>query len=366
MADLREWPKQCLTAGERLLAWVCFGVLRLVHYISQLVPKLQLSRKFWLCGDIDGRTWAPAVVINDRQFNKSMSLPSILEVQVDGLEETVHPEELAPVARLFPDCPKFNVNVAFSCGRAHLIHPGVYNNPSSPWFNVFVGYYQIDVPTSLWDHPFGYRSDAANGFTLDEDELTRLGRADWNYFSNYMYGVPLERLDAVGQGPVTLTRLGRTPVGSHTWDRIRVSDVSVASAYVSHLDVNLENTYKFLNNIWRAAFGRPYRSDRPEESFFPTSLSAELLVCWALDESDDRDLGGPVYRTYVFGGTVNEWWARQPDPDVDRREHNRQFLALQMKTLETLIRDEFPSLGFPVAAAVPAEHPAIAWAEPAA
>ena len=164
MTDLRQWPRERRLAGRRFTAWVCFGLLRLLHQLSHLLPVIKVPRWVKLAGDIDNRTWAPAVEIADPRFGRSMSLPSIMEVRIDGRAGTVEPTELEPVARrLFPAYPAFSVNVAFSCGRSRRIRPGVYADPRSPWFNVFVGYYQIDAPRSGWDRPFGYRPDGPAG-----------------------------------------------------------------------------------------------------------------------------------------------------------------------------------------------------------
>jgi hypothetical protein len=340
---------------RRFRAWLALVLLRLLRRFAHLAPRLRLPGWFPLSGDIDGHTWAQPVVINDRRFGRSMTIPAILEIVVDGTSGTTIPKVLSPVARrLFAGYQPFTFNVAFSCGRSRALRPGVYGNPRSPWFNIFVGYYEIDVAQSLWGRPFGYQPDGHSGFKLKLGDIERLGEADWNYFSNYMYGVPLSAIEAADQVDVELIALSRREIAGRLWDHIVGSGTKVSTAYVSKGDEGAlaDNDY-VLNDIWRSAFGLPFTGKTPPASFFPASMGAELFACYVASESD-RDLGVPVYRTFIFGGTVNEWWAADVDSQR-RRQHNEDFLKLQLDTVEHLIISDFAHLGFDLTTALSVE-----------
>ena len=165
--------------------------LRLVRATAHRFPRLSVPGWVPLAGDIDGRGWAPPVSVEGFSYGKSMTIPAILEIHIDGRTGEAKPGVLAPVAtRLFDGYPPFVFNVSFACGASKPFQPAVYGDPRSPWFNVFVGYYEIDVTKREWERPFGYRRNAAGDFELELEDISRLGEADWNYFSNFMYGVP--------------------------------------------------------------------------------------------------------------------------------------------------------------------------------
>ena len=334
-------PTHMLRPVRRFGAWTALLFLRAIRQVAILLPVIKIPRWVRLAGDIAGLTWAPPVVIKDATFGTSMTIPSILEVIIDGQAGVTTPSALGVVTdELFRDYPKFIVNVAFSCGKARSFRPGPYANPGSRWFNVFVGYYQIDVPKSVWSRPFGYRPDGRGGFSIDPTEIAKLGRADWNYFSNYLYGVPLSSLRATPD-QAELAMLPPVTIGSQTWDHLGGSNIRVASIYQARAGEQLVDTWYVLNNLWRAAFGQPYTGEDPNVSFGLTDLEAELLVGYG-EDSDDHDLHRPVYRTYVFGGTVNRSWARADS--ARRQPENARFLRLQMTTLTRLIETKFGNL----------------------
>lgn len=83
--------------------------------------------------------------------------------------------------------PPLLFNVCFACGAPEgPTRVGLYGDPRSRWFNVFLGYYQLDVLANAASSPFGYDT---NGDVV-KDQVLRIGKSDWNYFSNWMYGVP--------------------------------------------------------------------------------------------------------------------------------------------------------------------------------
>ena len=331
-------------SAGRAGAWVALGSLTLAHTVARALPGLRVPGWVPLAGAVMGRTWAVPVLPRRGPFGPTMSSPTVLAITIDPLCGVAVPQELAPVAqRVFKGRPEFVVNVGFTCGRSRLLAPGPYTDPRSQWFNLFAGCYQIDVPKAAWAHPFGYRK-GPSGFSVWPEDIARLGQADWNYFSNYMYGVPLEVVRRLGAAPVSLRHEGRKQVGEHWWDRLTGTGIEVSSAFVSTTDGHaLDPDVNFLQALWRASFGQPYSSQDPRSSFFRTPVSTELLVCF--DEAyDARNLKTDVYRTFVFGGSVNDWWAAQQP--ASRRGENEKFLAYQLDQVERVLAGDFAGLGF--------------------
>jgi hypothetical protein len=141
-----------------------------------------------LVGEIHDRFEVTPAVIDDEEFGRSSSYPQVLEIIVSDDEQW--PLGVGKIVNdvFFDKDPPIVFNVCFSChepddGRSE------YADPTSHWFNVFFGFYEIDVPAKEWGRPFGFKS-AEEVREIEFDDLKRIGKSDWNYFSNYMYGVP--------------------------------------------------------------------------------------------------------------------------------------------------------------------------------
>jgi hypothetical protein len=350
------------------LAFPIFSLIRwlsLTRTMRFLTRHLRLPGWIPLLGNIDGRYLSPPVTV---WFDgrRSMSAPT-LKIVIDGLEKTTSPGALQPVSeKLFDGRPRFVFNVCFSCGRG-ATH-GVYADPESIWFNVFFGYYQIDVPKELWGRPFGYL-DSAIGATpqIRGLDLVTIGEADWNYFSNFLYGVPLE----VVNREVTIDETSASPQGrrltleGRQWDVVLLDHMAVSSAYVAN-ERDLQMTpHPVLRALWRAAFGGPppRRSAVPGVSAFAsTTMSGRILMYWR-EDAHDRNLKGPVYRTFIFGATIDQSYPDRlvalatsragalPAGEAERIraqaiEDNRCFLRAQNAAIEALIRREYGDLGW--------------------
>lgn len=243
-------------------------------------------------GTLDGHAVVAPLVVDDPALGRSQGLPTLLRV------------DLAPAARgplgnvgarvhatYFPDAPPFAITVNFSTRRAG------YADPASPWFNSFFGAYELAVPAA-WGRPFGYRADGS----IAEEDLARILEADWNWLSNWVYGVPTDRVEgklALDAGWTART-LGTERIGGSDWDLVEVRGLRVVSAYVSGADgAWLHDNAPAWSATWRMAFGYPVRRETHPESFPTVSLRARLYLA-AQPDGDDG------WRTRVFGGAVRD------------------------------------------------------------
>jgi hypothetical protein len=297
-------------------------------------------RKAPLVGEVKNAIFVHGADFEDPVFGASRAMPTVLEIVVDDDEER-RPANVGALVKkaLFPHEHRFIFNVAFSCGDPGLFGRGLYTDPQSIWFNVFFGYYQLDVPRPQWERPFGYRLDEGHP-RIQFDDVVRIGKADWNYFSSRVYGVPLDAirpLDRFDMGKIAHQHLGRVRIGESWWDHVTLDGVEVVSAYTAPGEVHrLEDSDPLLSPIWRALFGRPHPRPGPTPSFVPTVMRAELYM--AYEEGKDLDLGSRAWKTLIFGGTV-----RSDHPD--RAEADR-FLALQLAALRKVMAHAYARAGF--------------------
>jgi len=237
--------------------------------------------------------------------------------------------------RLFADTGPLTLNIiaCVGLGADPGKGPGVYADPESPWFNVFFGVYQVDcAKADGWTRPFGY--EAANGVdsVVHGEDLVRIGTADWNWFSNYLYGVPAEicieysniDMGAVSfQPPPTVVRCGNS-----NWHQVSMSGVKVASGYESNApgaQQLVENS--ILTPTWQQSFGLPCPRPEYTTSFIPTVLRSALFMAYNEDDT--------AYHTLMFGGTAG----------VDTEE---AFLQAQVDAAVANIKSHYPDAGFPL------------------
>ncbi len=284
-------------------------------------------------GSIGGSTIVDEPVLSETGFGRTqLCTPSVLRVYVDERETSLADVGSIVKREMFPDHPDFVFNTVACVGRPENGGPGLYTDPESHWFNVFLGYYQLDAPKHSWSRPFGYVTAGGAGSEVAFDDLIRLGESDWNWFSNWMYGVPYEvakpysafELDEIP------TRVGGPErIGASEWHAVEMRNVEVASTYES----GAKGAARLADNsvvdpIWRRSFGRP--CPRPEwpESFIPTVLDAKLLIAYW--EDDD------AFHTVMFGGTSHAGG-------------DQDFLAAQMEAVRAVIGRSYPRLGFSAA-----------------
>jgi hypothetical protein len=299
-----------------------------------LEPKGELLMRFAPCGGAIGMRFQvdPA----DMDFNHPygplrLATPNVLRFFVGDEPRAISNIGQMVKRRLFPKHPGFVFNTVAYVGSPGPDNVGKYTDPESPWFNIFVGYYQIDAPIAAgWDRPFGYER---NGYAVHKQDLIRLGKADWNWFSNWNYGTPAEEIEAYDEIDATAAGIEQSDavqIGTTWWHPVAIGAVEVASTYESYFPeaAKLVRNSPFLTDLWRAFFGLPCPCSSQPTSFIPTTLRGSLFMAFQKDDV--------AYHTRIFGGTLEA--ADKTDKDG--------FLAAQMGALENLIAKQYGDLGF--------------------
>lgn len=285
-------------------------------------------------GAVGGQIEAHPPQVDDPTYGQSNSIiPTITRIPVDTVPRVGTPVGAMVKRALFADYPDFLFNVCFSVGPFRPFFPGAYGDPTSIWFNVFAGYYELDCPKPAWTRPIGYNL-STDGPSVNFDDLTRIAKADWNLFSNWMYGVPTDVVDLyVKPDAGTVCRhLGRRKVAESAWDLVDIDGFTAVSAYQSNAEGAaqlVENTP--LTPLWRVTYGEPNPQPGYDESFLGTTMRAQILMAFSEDET--------TFRTYIFGGTVNKAFGEQP---------NAELMEHQMAAVQEVITEHYPRLGFPL------------------
>ena len=131
-------------------------------------------------------------------------------------------------------------------------------------------------------------------------------------------------------------------MGAKHFDLLQLNHVEAATAYESENGAQLTNNDLIFSPVWRVAFGQPCpRPAATPRASSPVRMSAKLYMCFHAEEQD-TDFGEPVYRTLLFGGTINETWADTPE----KKKENERFLALQMNAVEKVMTHSYKDVGF--------------------
>lgn len=285
-------------------------------------------------GSVGGQIEAHPPMVDPAAMPPSRSIvPTITRIPVDRVQRVGTDVGRMVKETFFAAEPDFIFNVCFAVGAFPLGGPGNYGDPRSPWFNVFVGYYQIDCPKPAWKRPLGYEPQGGAMKVRFEDVL-RIGKSDWNYFSNWMYGVPIDAIKPYDRldPEVKCSVLGRRTVGKGAWDLVDLDGFSAVTSYQSSAPGAaqlVENTA--LTDLWRVTYGEPNPQPAYEKSFIGSNMHARLYM--AFTEDDD------AYHTYLFGGTVNKAFDGP---------QNDAFLADQLVACQSVIEAHYPTLGFPL------------------
>ena len=281
-------------------------------------------------GEVGRSTAVHPPEVDDPRFGKSQTCtPTILRIHVDDEKR-----ELCDVGRvvkqtMFPDHPPFVFNTVACVGAFTVGDPGPYTDPLSIWFNTFLGYYELDCDRALWTRPFGYQTADGSASLPEPEDLARLGKSDWNWFSNWDYGVPAAaalEYSGVNMKDIGFVNNGLVTIGRTRWHHVELRGAEVASCYVSDAagaSQLVQNT--IIDEVWRRSFGAPTpRPDYPE-SFIPTVVDAVVDMAYWEDET--------TFHTVLFGGTAKVG----SDPD---------FLPTQLQATRAVIATDYPDLGF--------------------
>jgi hypothetical protein len=311
--------------GEIVLSFeaCCRGLPRrlLSNFVLRFDPSL---------GEVGGDTGPHPPIVLDPAFGRSQACaPTILRIHVDDLDRELCRVGGIVKREMFPDYPPFVFNTVACVGAFPPGGRGLYTDPRSIWFNVFLGYYQLDCLKAGWSRPFGYESaNGAKSKPVGED-LTRLGKSDWNWFSNWNYGVPEEALlpySGIDMRTVKVVDKGVVPIGNSRWHEVELEGIEVASCYVSDAPGAgqlVGNTV--LGEVWQRSFGLPSPDAGFPDSFVPTRVKAIVDMAYWEDEV--------AYHTAIFGGTASV----RSDP---------AFLQAQLQVTKAVIAVDYPDLGF--------------------
>lgn len=287
--------------------------------------------KIPLIGEINDRfLYSPPSLI-DKSFGETTRFPSVLEIYID--KNASKPIDIGKLTHeiLFKDYPTMVFNVCFSCSRPHFwTNKSNYANPRSHWFNVFFGFYEINAPQSKWNRPFGFISgDSAE---LNKADLIKLAKADWNYFSNYMYGVPQEvcKQNSSISGNETIRVLNPSKtINEHSYIEAEVENIQVVSGYES-VQGGLVNNHPLFSPLWRKVFGTFPPEHNYPKSFIPTKMKMRFYIRY--DSDYDSDLDETSYNTYIYGGSINM--------DFPDSEYNERFLNAQLTGIRNSINKQ--------------------------
>ncbi|MBN1700150.1 MAG: hypothetical protein JW881_21745 [Spirochaetales bacterium] len=183
--------------------------------------------------------------------------------------------------------------------------------------------------------------------------MLRIGKADWNYFSNYVYGVQgeiVEQYDTTGNsGGHETETVGKISIGTKMWDVVVLEYIEVVSTYCpkSERTSRLKMNSAYYTPLWQNRLNPygvypeksviiPAPDHRQREPFFPVRMKAKILSTYKKEY--DGEFGYDVYRTFMFGGTICEAYH-------DKKE-NERFLEAQMKALKKVIYRHFRDIGF--------------------
>lgn len=331
--------------------------VRTAEALHALVDKLPASMRHLLdylpnVGHLGGHIClARPAVIDDPELGQSSATPSVLEVVVSKEQRDILKVGRKVHEKLFSQYPAFSFNVNFSCARVDpLTGRSAYADPRSHWHNVFFGRYQIDAPigkpgeADKWTRPFGFvRSGSTD---IHFDDIVRIGKADWGYFSSWMYGVPEAALNKIfaetdAAPRATMTVLDpKVLIKGLSYVECLVDGLWLPSTFVSGQDgQRLVDNDRFLSPVWRALFGEPPEdllrdpevTERLTRSFAPTEMRMQFLLRADLEE--DPKLGS-VFSTSIYGGGVNKTWAGR---DARRQALNARFLSAQMEAVKELM-----------------------------
>lgn len=285
-------------------------------------------------GQVGGSVTSHSPVVQSARFgNSEPDGPTVTRIFVDDHTRLITNVGQMIKRSLFADHGDMAINIVACVGPHNGV--GEYVNPNSIWFNVFFGYYQIDVPKAQWPRPFGYQSASGFASQVDLDDLLRLGKSDWNFISNWLYGTPLEFVIpfmGIDPGALRATQSPAGQIGSSLWHHVSMSNWEVATGYES----NAPGAAQLVDNsvlspLWRSTFGLPNPQPNWPESFIGKQLWTQSYMAYYEDDQ--------AYHTLIFGGSA----PGDGDPTLAA-----EFLQVQLAAVQAVIAQSYPTLGFPL------------------
>jgi len=341
--------KNVSTLDDATLKATPWEKLKRIISMAESIVEIVVEKDFEaLPGSIDGHMLAYAPVINDPEFGDSSvkKVPFVLRILVQDEQIGTDPVHIGKLGKdmVFPEYPRFQFNVAASVGES-TSNGGVYGDPSSIWFNVFLGFYEIVAKEKDgWTRPFGYEED---GTTINKEDFARLFCVDWNLFSAFMYGVGMDYVQPYTDLTTVLENLDtnvtvadeRKEVNGKYFDSVSLHKHPSVTAYQSkkHNASKLTKTSNYTP-FWQKAFGYPLdkTSDEFPDSFIPSKMTGVEWCAWSKK--------GDAYHTIIFGGGfVN---SSQVEAGVVSQDQNDRFMQVQMNATEKCIIEQFPDVGF--------------------
>lgn len=317
-------------------------------------------------GEISDKIFSNPIKINKKFCGrKSTSYKTIMEIIIDRESKSLSGCGKLVYDIYFEDYPKMLLNVCYSCGKPNIFRKGGYGDPLSIWYNVFLGYWEVDVLVNDLNRPYGYTINK-NGFrSINKKEVLAIIKSDWNYFSNHIYGVPIEFIDGDIKSVSNFNKEVKVfkkqkIINGKKWDHLHLNDVKVVTTY-QFTDGAKFKKHSFYTPLWHILFGKPLSPKKNIDevlnkiniskisSFFPTSMDGEIFMTY--DIVKDVDLNGLAYRTYFFGGSKHNHYPliKSMLTGIDKELLNKEneiFLQTQMIEVQKIIEKKFSNHGF--------------------
>jgi len=308
-----------------------------------------LRRKF--LGEINNKLFTKPIIINSKKFGKSTMYPSVLEIEVSQDSKSKLLDNVGKIVHDKYFDFDFLFNVCFSCSKPKFFHSDNYADPYSIWFNVFLGYYQLDIPFSQREYPFGFNEnfneDVDYKLKINPKEVLEIGKSDWNYFSNFLYGVPLEYINEnvtdITQDEIEASIVEKETIGDKTYYKLTVPSFKVITPYQAKNSKKLNR--EKINLVWQTVFGFPVSRKEFTESFIPVNMKAIMYIYYK-DMKTDIDLpeGEKQHSTFIFGATINLDYPKNASKNKKNKKtlsqlekENEEFLELQLKEVKKII-----------------------------
>jgi hypothetical protein len=266
-------------------------------------------------------------MMDDPIYGKTRESIGVYEIEV-----TKHPRvlEVGKIIKklMFNDYPDFLLNII---ATSAYVDPNTYQsdypNPTSHWYNVFYGFYEIAIPKNKVESAYGFDK---NGEVIAKD-IIKIGLCDWNLVTAYMYGVPLEacqpNVKITGNEEYRVLERN-VKIGNFTYTLVECRNIIATSVYpgLSKLD-----TPNFIASKLQKSWGTHPYVQGYDDAYPPVRMAARFYITWSVGHNNDYD--GPCWKTFVGGGVIH---LDYPDEDF-----NNKFLDLQMeKVRESILMNE--------------------------